>query len=120
MECSDPEGGDQTQGDPCGDAQQVVGIVMSQPQLESLYALTRQVGTTPGCGGGILVDLQGSNNYFEVDPVLAPTCGSGLAFNSAFTVSWWGLLWFSAGGSLDPYTVSLIVESPPQVSVSTQ
>ncbi|MEM3711510.1 MAG: hypothetical protein QW453_05650 [Thermoprotei archaeon] len=114
---SDGSGGNSYQGnrgDPCSSSQWVAGFIMGSPQWSQLTSLTS--GTK--CGGGVLASAN-SQTYLEIDPVLYPTCASGITFDNAFTISWWGALVFKPSSSMaDPYYLSQIVVNPPKVIVS--
>src|SRR5579875_708680 len=115
MICSALDGSQPKQNsDPCSPSNGfVVGFIMSQSQLQSLYGFTNYVKQ---CGGGVLATAS-STSVLEIDPVLAPTCTNGIQFDGSYTISWWGALWFSYQSSMDPYTMSQLVETPPTVSV---
>jgi len=106
--------------DPCNAQKPNSGILMANSLLSSLYNLVLTEQPSSPYAGITL-----SSRSISVSPFIELN-SAVLSFNSAYTLTWTGFLWFWPGtqtvGStqynLDPYIVSTIFSSPPTVSVS--
>jgi hypothetical protein len=107
--------------DPCNSGYNV-GYLMTSNGLMSLYYFPANFSSKNLCSAGVRAQT-GSNPYAEVDPLIPHSGCGGMSFFETYTVSWSGMLWFWPSGQssqMDPYMLSVLVESPLSISVSTQ
>jgi hypothetical protein len=107
--------------DPCASGYNV-GYLMTTSGLMSLYYFPANFSSKNPCSAGVRAQA-GSSPYAEVDPLIPNSGCGGISFYQTYTVSWSGMFWFWPSGQssqMDPYMLSVLVESPLSVSVSAQ